>query len=71
MTPVQRIQNLRLTEDEYWTTCHGTANAQYDKLLRGLVEWLEWQPARNGPVVDGYVMARKEIAGYLREALES
>lgn len=55
MTPTDRIKALRLSDKEIqdthgfsdgsWATHDGNiADAQYDKLLRGLIKWLDEEP---------------------------
>ena len=76
----ERIQALRLITEEFderWAMAD-VADAQYEKLLAGLIEWLkekgvEMQPKESktpaAHLSAGYVIACSEIASKLRQAL--
>ena len=79
-TPIERIKALRLTEEETEDCCKWqcdasyAAYAQFDKVIKGLIEILEEQRGHgtNPPGAEyyrGHVDARTEIADMLREAL--
>ena len=68
--PVERIRGLRLTEEEYglnWAMADA-ADAQYTKLLEGLVEWLKEDTKQYESYGEDWAAMR--LYGILRGALK-